>query len=210
MDRRGAAVAAISMAAALALGGCADAGSDGGDDPSGAETSSGATTETPAGTPTETATDETPTPEPTPTVEPASGPRLDVSGVRVNAPKGWKQTISSVVVDTALGRVDGYSGAVVLSAAATGGEQLSARQAERYFWSGRPEGYQRQDPVVVGDVTAGYYTARDRFDDFHAVTLWDDNHVIKVEVSFGRQVADDRQDELFRSVLASYSVPRMR
>ena len=78
----------------------------------------GSTTEDPTEAPTET---ETPTEAPEPTVEPASGPELEVSGVRVNAPKGWEQTFSSVVVDTALGRVDHQSGGLMLSVAAVGG-----------------------------------------------------------------------------------------
>jgi hypothetical protein len=209
MGGRGSAVAAISIAAVLALGGCGGDEAAGGDDPSGAETSSGST-EDPTQTPTETGS-ETPTEVAEPTVEPASGPELEVSGVRVNAPKGWQQTFSSVVVDTALGRVDHQSGGLMLSVAALGGEVLTPQQTERYFWSPgeKPPGYQRQDPIVMGDdVRAGYYTSRDRFDDIHSVTLWDDNHVVKVEVSFGRKVAEDTQQELFQSVLASYSGPQ--
>ena len=61
----------------------------------------------------------------------------------------------------------------------------------------------------MGGLRAGYYTSRDRFDDIHSVTLWDDNHVDKVEVYFGRKVAEDEvQQELFQSVIASYSGPR--
>jgi len=211
MGGRGSAVAAISMAAVLALGGCGSDEAAGGDDPSGAETSSGSTTEDPTEAPTEAPTEtETPTEAPEPTVEPASGPELEVSGVRVNAPKGWEQTFSSVVVDTALGRVDHQSGGLMLSVAALGGEVLTPRQAERYFWNpgDKPPNYERQDPVVMGDVRAGYYTSRDRFDDIHSVTLWDDNHVVKVELSFGRKVAEDKQQELFQSVIASYSGPQ--
>ena len=52
----------------------------------------------------------------------------------------------------------------------------------------------------MGGLTAGYYTARDRFDDIHAVTLWEDNHVTKVEVNFDREVPDEVQQELFQSV----------
>lgn len=213
MGGRGAAVAALSMAAVLALGGCGSDGAAGEDDPTGAETSSGSTTEDPAQTPTEPATEtgtETPTESPKPAVEPASGPELEVSGVRVNAPKGWKQTISSVVVDSALGSVDGQTSALLLSVAALGGESLSPRQAERYFWSPgeRPPNFERQEPVLLGDVRAGYYTSRDRFDDIHSVTLWDDNHVVKVEVSFAHKVPEDRQQELFQSVIASYSGPQ--
>src|SRR5688572_2211732 len=157
MGGRGAAVAAISMAAVLALGGCGSDEAAGGDDPSGAETSSGSTTDDPTETPTETET-EIPTEAPEPAVEPASGPELEVSGVWVNAPKGWEQTFSSVVVDTALGRVDHQSGGLLLSVAALGGEVLTPQQAERYFWSPgeKPPNYQRQDPVVMGDVRAGY------------------------------------------------------
>jgi hypothetical protein len=208
MGGRGAAVAAISMAAVLTLGGCGSDAAAGGDDPSGAETSSGAT-ETPGETPTETPK-ETPTEAPEPTVEPASGPELEVSGVRVNAPKGWKQTISSVVVDSALGSVDGQTSALLLSVAALGGEFLSPRQAERYFWSPgeKPPNFERQNPVLMDDVRAGYYTSRDRFDDIHSLTLWDDNHVVKVEVSFAHKVAEDRQQELLESVIASYSGPQ--
>jgi len=132
-------------------------------------------------------------------------------GFRVSAPEGWKPTFSSGFVDTALGRVDHQSGGLVLSVASLGGDVLTPQQAERYFWTPgeKPPNYQRQDPIVIGaDVRAGYYTSRDRFDDLHSVTLQDGNHVVKVEVSFGQKVTEDRQQELLQSVLASYSAPQ--
>ena len=191
-------MATLVAAAALAFSGCGSDEAAGGDDPSSAQT------------PTE-APSETPSEAPEPAVEPASGPELEVSGFRVSAPKGWKQTFSSVFVDTALGRVDHQSGGLVLSVASLGGDVLTPQQAERYFWTPgeKPPNYERQDPIVVGaDVRAGYYTSRDRFDDLHSVTLQDGNHVVKVEVSFGRKVTEDRQQELLQSVLASYSAPQ--
>ena len=197
-------------AAALAFSGCGSDEAAGGDDPSGAETSSGSTTETPTETPAETPS-ESPSEAPAPAVEPASGPELEVSGFRVSAPKGWEQTFSSVFVDTALGRVDHQSGGLVLSVASLGGDVLTPQQAERYFWTPgeKPPNYERQDPIVIGaDVRAGYYTSRDRFDDLHSVTLQDGNHVVKIEVSFGQKVDEDRQQELLASVLASYSAPQ--
>ena len=208
-------MAALVAAAALAFSGCGSDDAAGGDDPSGAETSSGSTTEEPTETPSETAT-ETPTETPSvtpsePAVEPASGPELEVSGFRVSAPKGWQQTFSSVFVDTALGRVDHQSGGLVLSVASLSGDVLTPQEAERYFWTPgeKPPNYERQDPVVIGaDVRAGYYTSRDKYDDLHSVTLQDGNHVVKVEVSFGQKVTEDRQQELLQSVLASYSAPQ--
>lgn len=210
MGGRGAAAVAVSIVTVLALGACGS--DDGGTDASGAETSSTSPTDSPtdasSGTPTEPLVE----PEPTPTVEPASGQRLDVSDVRVNVPEGWKQTFDSVVVDTALGRVDGMSGGVLLSVVATGGEVLTPKQAEKYFWTrGRkPQNYEKQDDVLMGGLTSGYYTAGDKYYDIHAATLWEDNHVTKVEVRFDPRVPDDKQQELFQSVIASYSSPRMR
>lgn len=210
MGGRGAAAVAVSIVTVLALGACGS--DDGGTDASGAETSPTSPTDSPtdasSGTPTEPLVE----PEPTPTVEPASGQRLDVSDVRVNVPKGWKQTFDSVVVDTALGRVDGMSGGVLLSVVATGGEVLTPKQAEKYFWTrGRkPQNYEKQDDVLMGGLTSGYYTAGDKYYDIHAATLWEDNHVTKVEVRFDPRVPDDKQQELFQSVIASYSSPRMR
>lgn len=196
----------------LALGAC---GSDGGTDPSGAETSSTATTDSPTDAPTESLTASPTEPLLVPeaeAVEPASGPRLDVSEIRVNIPQGWKQTFDSFVVDSAIGRVDGKTGGVLLSVVPTGGDVLTPKQAESYFWTrGRkPQNYQKQDDILMGGLTAGYYTARDRFDDIHAATLWEDNHVTKVEVNFDREVPDEVQQELFQSVVASYSSERMR
>ena len=200
----------LVTAAVLASSGCGSDGAAGGDDPSGAETSSGSTTDEPSETPSESPS-ESPSEAPEPAVEPASGPELEVSGFRVSAPKGWKQTFTSVFVDTALGRVDHQSGGLVLSVASLGGDVLTPQQAERYFWTPgeKPPNYQRQAPIVIGaDVRAGYYTSRDRFDDLHSVTLQDGNHVVKVEVSFGQKVTADRQQELLQSVLASYSAPQ--
>ena len=200
---------AVSILAVLALGACG--GDDGGTDPSGAETSSASPTDDPTESLTPSPTEPLLVPE-TETAEPASGPRLEVSDIRVNIPKGWYQTFDSVVVDSALGRVDGKSGGVLLSVVATGGDVLTPKQAEKYFWTrGRkPKGYEKQDDVLMGGLTSGYYTARDKYYDMHAATLWEDNHVTKVQVNFDLEVPDEVQQELFQSVIASYSSPRMR
>ena len=213
MGGRRTAALAVSIVTVLALGACGS--DDEGTDPSGTETSSTAPTDGPTDTPTEGLTASPTEPLLVPeaeAVEPASGPLLDVSDIRVNIPKGWKQTFDSFVVDSALGRVDGKTGGVLLSVVPTGGDVLTPKQAERYFWTrGRkPQNYQKQDDILMGGLTAGYYTARDRFDDIHAATLWEDNHVTKVEVNFDREVPDEVQQELFQSVVASYSSERMR
>lgn len=209
MGGRGAAAVAVSIVTVLALGACG--GDEGGTDASGAETSSTSTADDPTDTLTPSPTEPLLVPE-AEEVEPASGPRLEVTDIRVNIPKGWYQTFDSVVVDSALGRVDGKSGGVLLSVVATGGDVLTPKQAERYFWTrGRkPKGYEKQDDILMGGLTSGYYTARDKYDDMHVATLWEDNHVTKVEVSFDREVPDEVQQELFQSVVASYSSPRMR
>ena len=204
---------AVSIVTVLALGACGS--DDGGTDPSGTETSSTAPTGSPTDTPTGGLTASPTEPLLVPgaeAVEPASGPRLDVSDIRVNIPQGWKQTFDSVVVDSALGRVDGKSGGALLSVVATGGDVLTPKQAEMYFWphGRKPQNYEKQDDVLMGGLTSGYYTARDKFYDMHAVTLWEDNHVTKVEVNFDREVPDEVQQELFQSVVASYSSERMR
>ena len=199
---------AVALVTVLALGAC---GSDGGSDPSGAGTSPTSPTDSPSESLTPSPTEPLLVPE-TEVVEPASGPRLDVSDIRVNIPKGWKRHFDSFVVDSALGRVGGKSGGVLLSVVPTGGDVLTPKQAERYFWTrGRePQNYQKQDDILMGGLTAGYYTARDKFYDIHAATLWEDNHVTKVEVSFDLDVPDEVQQELFQSVVASYSSERMR
>jgi hypothetical protein len=209
MGGRGAAAVAVSIVTVLALGACGS--DDGGTDASGAETSSTSPSDDPTDTLTPSPTEPLLVPE-AETVEPASGPRLDVSGIRVNIPKGWYKTFDSVVVDSALGRVDGRSGGVLLSVVATGGDVLTPKQAESYFWTrGRkPKGYEKQDDVLMGGLTSGYYTARDKYDDMHVATLWEDNHVTKVQVHFDREVPDEVQQELFQSVIASYSSERMR
>lgn len=206
---RVAAAVAVSIVTVLALGACGS--DDGGSDVTGGETSSTSPTDDPTDTLTPSPTEPMLVPEPT-TAEPASGPRLDVSDIRVNIPRGWKQTFDSVVVDTALGRVDGKSGGVVLSVVATGGDVLTPQQAEKYFWTrGRkPQNYEKQDDVLMGGLTSGYYTAGDKYYDIHAVTLWEDNHVTKVQLNFDPQVPDEVQQELLQSVVASYSSPRMR
>lgn len=209
MGGRVTAAVAVSIVTLLALGACG--ADEGGTDPSGAETSSTSPTDSPTDTLTPSPTEPLLVPE-AEAVEPASGPRLDVSDIRVNAPRGWKRHFDSVVVDTALGRVDGMSGGVLLSVAATGGDVLTPKQAERYFQKPgtRPPNYEKQDDVLMGGLTAGYYTARDKSYEIHAVTLWEDNHVTKVQLNFDPKVPDEVQQELLQSVIASYSSPRMR
>ncbi len=143
-------------------------------------------------------------PDPTPTVEPATGVALDVEGINVRAPGKWRQTNDTILVDTALGP----DGTLMLSVA--GSDQLSLKAAERYFWDSHepPAGYRPQETVVMGGLTAGYYTARDRFDDIHVVTSWDSGYVVKVELRLHRDVPADRQRELLDSVVASYGSPR--
>jgi hypothetical protein len=209
MGGRGTAAVAVSIVTVLALGACGS--DDGGTDASGAETTSTSPTDDPTDTLTPSPTEPLLVPE-SETAEPASGPRLDVSDIRVNIPKGWFQNFDSFVVDSALGRVDGRSGGVLLSVSPTGGDVLTPKQAERYFWKPgeKPPNYEKQDDILMGGLTCGYYTARDKYDDIHVATLWEDNHVTKVQVSFDRRVPDEVQQELFQSVVASYSSPRMR
>jgi hypothetical protein len=197
--RRNAAAAVVSAVVAVAAGlaGCSGAG-DGPDAAGG-----GAASESPSETPSLTPTVELP--ESTPSAEPATGPQLDVNGVRVNAPAGWKQTNDTIVVDTAVGG----GGSMLLSVASTNGDQLSLRQAERYFWNGgKPEGYRAQDGVVMGGVNAGYYTYGDRDDAAHVVTTWDAGYVVKVDVRFDDRLSADRQREMLDSIIASYGSPR--
>ncbi len=188
------------MAAVLVLGGCGGGGAGGDEESAGSGAESASPTTSPPASPS------VPLPEPTPTVEPATGDALEVDGIRVRAPKGWKQTYDTIFVDVAQGR----DGAVMLSVAAS--PQLPLRAVERYFWNRgkKPEGYTSQDTLVVGGLTAYYYTAGDRFDDSHVATLYDSGSVIKVQVRFDRETPDKRQEELFASVLASYGSPRTR
>lgn len=191
MRRRGWA----AIAALLVLGGCGEGGDD---EPTGTgvDTASPSASASTSGSAT--------LPDPTPTVEPATGANLDVEGIQVRAPEKWRQTYDTAFVDTAQGR----DGSLLLSVAAT--DQLSLRAAERYFWTTKkpPAGYEPQDTLVVGGLTANYYTAGDRFSDTHVVALWDSGYVVKVELRLDRQVAADRQRELVDSVVASYASPR--
>lgn len=197
--RRNAAAALVSaVVAVVALAGCSGAG----DDPGGS--GGGAAGESPSESPSLTPTVELP--ESTPSAEPATGPRLVVGGIGIHAPARWRQSYDTIVVDTAEGR----EGTMLLSVGETSGEQLSLRQAERYFWNlgKRPRGYEAQDTVVMGGVTAGYYTHGDRDIDSHVVTTWDSGYVVKVEVRFYPGMPEDRQREILASVLASYESPR--
>jgi hypothetical protein len=178
------------------------AGCGGGDepDPSGGATTSESSTEQPSPSPSASL------PESTPTPEPATGPTLDVNEIRVNAPEKWKQTYDTIFVDTAQGR----RGGVMLSVVATDGEQLSLRAAERFFWEGeRPEGYESQDTLVMGGVTASYYTARSgKHSTEHVVSMWDVGYVVQVGLTVDKGMAAESQRELLDSVVASYQSPR--
>ncbi|SEC50922.1 hypothetical protein SAMN04489844_2427 [Nocardioides exalbidus] len=196
-------LAALSCAVALsAVTGCGDEGTasaDGsdGDVPTSSTSASTSASPSPSTTPA----------DPTPTVEPATGPQLDVEGIKVNAPKTWVQTYDTIVVDMA---EDDDSGSVMLSAAGTGGDQLSLRQAEKYFWtrSRKPEGYEAQPTTVMGGLTAYHYVVRDRHGVTHAVGLWDAGYVVKVEVEMPERVAEEKTLAVLESVIASYESPR--
>lgn len=204
-ERNNAAAAVVSavlaVTAAMGLAGC----SGDGDDPGASGASGGgAASESPSQSPSLTPTVELP--ESTPRAEPATGSQLDVNGIRVNAPARWKQVFDTIVVDTARGR----DGSMLLSVASTSGDQLSLKQAERYFWNlgKRPEGYEAQDTLVMGGLTAGYYTHGDRDIDSHVVTMWDSGYIVKVELRLFPRVPEDRQREMLDSVIATYESPR--
>ena len=196
-------VAAVAMAAVVALGlaSCSDGA---GDDPPAAVDSTASESPSASLTPT------VPLPESTPSIEPATGPRLEVFDVRVNGLPRWQQNNDTPFVDTALGR----TGSLTLSVKSTYGEKTSLRQAERFFWQGngtkKPRGYRSRDSVVMGGLTASYYTYEDNLARAHVVTTVDSGRIVKVEVRFFYSVPVERHQELLDSIIASYESPRMR
>ena len=179
----------------LALGGCGGSG----DAPasSGTESGSESSSESPSPSPSQSIV----LPDPTPTVEPASGPRLEVEGLRVNAPAKWAQIYDTIFSDAA----QGPSGGVLLTVVAH--EQVSLKAAERFFWDSKkpPRGYERRGTLVMGGLTANYHTAPDgKYSTAHVVSLWDSGYIVKLQVSLDKVVPTERQQEILASVVASY------
>jgi hypothetical protein len=194
---KGAAAAAAVLA--LTLAGCGGGGTDsvGGEPDAGG--SSGAT----SGSPSPSAT----VPDPTPTVEPATGPQLDVEGIKVNAPATWKQTYDTFAVDVAQ---NGDAGSLMLSVAATSGDVLSLAQAEKYFWEGKkaPAGYRSLETTTLGGLTAYHNRVANKYEINHSVGLWDSGYVVKVELGMPRRVPEKKMLELLDSIIATYESPR--
>ena len=192
MGGRGSAAAAISIAAVLALGAAGATRPPAGTDPSGAETSVDVHRPKPR-----RRHRQRPSPDRAAARARSRGRRAGIGtaarrqrhpGQRPRRAGSRPSTPSSST--RALGRVDGKSG----GAAAQCGRPRRRRpdaQAGRALLLDRRATSRRttrtQDDVLMGGLTAGYYTARDKFDDIHAVTLWEDNHVTKVELNVRSQ-----------------------
>jgi len=181
------------MTLALVLVGC------GSDEPggSGGDTSNESPSQSPSGSLSPTPV----LPDPTPTIEAATGPQLDVEGLRVRVPENWRQTYDTLFSDAG----QGPRGTVLLTVFAT--DQLSLAASMKKFWEKRkpPTGFEPQDSTVMGGLTAYYYTSRPNdFDVDHVVGLWDSGYVVKVSVTLSRDIPATRQREILDSVVASY------
>lgn len=199
MCRRGATVIA---GLALLVAGCGGA-TDDPEDPATGSTSPTPRAASSTSSPTETS-------EPTPTVEPATGVELEVKGFRVNAPEKWRINNSFVVAETAYGPVgDGRSGGILLGASPV--DQMSLAQAMRRSWlpGAEPSGFEQQPNVVLGGLSAFYYTAEgNKFLTEHVMGNWDAGYVTELNISLPNAFSSERQQEIVDSIVATYRSPR--
>ena len=202
MGRRGAIVIA---GLALLVSGCGGSTDEAGgsDEPAGSPSPPSSETTTPS---------ETSEPsEPTPTVEPASGLELETKGFRVNAPEKWRITNSFLVAETAVGPVaDGRTGAMLLGLVPSS-EQVSLAAAMRESWKPRakPPGLEKQSPVVLGGLSAFYYTAPEgKLTTKHVMGNWDSGWIVELNIGLPSALPPERQREIVDAILATYRCPR--
>ena len=158
-----------------------------------------------AGSPSESA-GEVPTepsvelPESTPLVEPATGPVLDVEGISVRIPQGWRLGYDTPFVATARGREG------IMSLSTFPGPPRSLRSLLKRELAQRKDlrSVERLDDVAIGGRSAFHYRARED----HYVTdefgLSDADHWVSVSFDLSDRVPPKRRRLIVESVLATY------
>ena len=170
-------------------------------DPSG--TPSGSASETAAETPSETPT-ETATETETATAEPVSGPVMEVQGITIQLPKGYRIGFDTPVVTTAQGRL----GLVGLSAIA--GEQWSL---DRLYQDDLRIGGPMQSVERLPDTTLDglpayrYGGRRDRHVIRQVYGTWDSGYQVMVRFDLHDFMPEAKRQELVESVVATYDSP---
>ena len=168
-------------------------------DPSGTPSGSASETaaETPSETPTETATE-------TATAEPVSGPVMEVQGITIQLPKGYRIGFDTPVVTTAQGRL----GLVGLSAIA--GEQWSL---DRLYQDDLRIGGPMQSVERLPDTTLDglpayrYGGRRDRHVIRQVYGTWDSGYQVMVRFDLHDFMPEAKRRELVESVVATYDSP---
>ena len=168
-------------------------------DPSGTPSGSASETaaETPSETPTETATE-------TATAEPVSGPVMEVQGITIQLPKGYRIGFDTPVVTTAQGRL----GLVGLSAIA--GEQWSL---DRLYQDDLRIGGPMQSVERLPDTTLDglpayrYGGRRDRHVIRQVYGTWDSGYQVMVRFDLHDFMPEAKRQELVESVVATYDSP---
>lgn len=192
--------AVVGAVLALVLTACtADEGA-----PAAEERASAGTTDTPSETPSETPSSETPseTPGETPTVEPATGPLVEVSGVSIRLPQGWKPAYVTSVSGSGIGR----NGQLLLSVLAARERPLRAMMAEELRLFGEVRRVRRLPDTTLGGSSAYEYTGWTEMEDQRfSVGAWDDGYEVFVRVDVSDSVPASERRELFESVIATYS-----
>ena len=168
-------------------------------DPSGTPSGSASETaaETPSETPTETATE-------TATAEPVSGPVMEVQGITIQLPKGYRIGFDTPVVTTAQGRL----GLVGLSAIA--GEQWSLdRLYQDDLRIGGPmQSVERLPDTTLDGIPAYRYGGRrDRHVIRQVYGTWDSGYQVMVRFDLHDFMPEAKRQELVESVVATYDSP---
>ena len=187
----------------LLVAGCGGGGDDPRDDPTDPSPSPSAS----SSAPTETSEE----PEPTPTVEPATGVKLELKGFTVNAPAKWRITNSFLIAETATGPVDdGRTGGMLLGLVPSS-EQVSIAETMRAAWypRGKPRGFEEQPRIVLGGLSAFYYTAPEgKYTTKHVMGNWDSGYMIELNIGLPNALSPERQKEIVDSIVATYHSPR--
>jgi len=191
-------VAAVATLLALVLTGCSSSGDPTEDPPRSdapSQDATGSSPEDPAESPTES-------PTATPTVEPASGPVLDVDGVSVRLPRGWRVRYDTAVSGTGLGK----QGLIFVSVFAGPERPLRALIREDLRLTGPVTQLRRADDTTLGGNPAYHYTARATATNLRdSFGTWDDGDevIVQFDLHDDRSAAERR--ELVESVLATYT-----
>ena len=190
------ALAGAALGLLLALAGCSQEE----DPPEGGATPSPGSTSEPTESPTETPTE---TPSETPAVDAATGPELNVGGIAVRVPDGWRASYDTAVADTATGK----QGVILLGAIAGDPMPLGAQFKRDVRGTSLIRDVERLADVELGGEPAFQFRARTGSYVRHGYGRCDSGYLVLLHLDLDEDLPEAKRRDIAESVIASYESP---